>query len=511
MKSSRILLLVIIGLGLIVSGCGGGGRTVLNSYSVSGRVTDYSGQGIGGVTLAFSSGEVATTNTDGFWSKSGLKGVVEIHPTKPEYEFYPKVTEVVTNNNDVVFIALTRSTISVQDLIDSAQNGDIITLPPGIYTDSIDFRGKEITLQSEDPSDSLVKAITIIDADSKGPVAIFQNGEGEKTTLRGLTLRNGTGQSRDLKRCGGALFINGASPTITGNIIANNEADCAGAAFIFDHSSARISGNIIRGNKSRGYGGAIYMGGGSTPTVDNNTFEDNEGGYGGAIAVSGGSTRPLIVDNTFRRNAATGNGGAIDIGGYANAFISGNTISESTAGQGGALHVYFGAMEAYNNQIVNNTSDGHGGGISIDSAFRSSLVGNVVDRNTAGYDGGGLYLYKTLSIVEGNTFSCNSSAGYGGGVFLLSRPYSPETLCSVVTDNKFTDNTASVGAGLCVMSQASLTMTSNTFQGNNAQSNGGGIWVSATSQLLDNQGVPLPVPDTLNQYNSNTPDDICYE
>lgn len=54
----------------------------------------------------------------------------------------------------------------------------------------------------------------------------------------------------------------------------------------------------------------------------------------------------------------------------------------------------------------------------------------------------------------------------------------------------------------------------NEFIGNSAISPsaaGGAIFVTSAGRLLDDQGRPLPSPDTYNTYVGNLPDDIYYE
>jgi hypothetical protein len=51
----------------------------------------------------------------------------------------------------------------------------------------------------------------------------------------------------------------------------------------------------------------------------------------------------------------------------------------------------------------------------------------------------------------------------------------------------------------------------NLFQLNNASNNGGAVWVSASSTIVDDSGNALPSPDLFNDYVDNTPDDVFYE
>ena len=120
MRFRGVLLLVLIaGLSLVLAGC--------YDYSVSGRVTDPDGNGIAGVTLAFSGGfGTASTGDDGSWSKSGLKGAVTITPTEDGWTFVPASREVSGAASDVNFsgtpVAPAAYTVSGR-VIDSGGNG----------------------------------------------------------------------------------------------------------------------------------------------------------------------------------------------------------------------------------------------------------------------------------------------------------------------------------------------------------------------------------------------------
>lgn len=74
------------------------------TYSVSGQITDINGNGIPGVTISFSGGySSVTTNSNGYWSQSGLTGSVVVTPSLSGYTFSPSSITVTGANNNVNF------------------------------------------------------------------------------------------------------------------------------------------------------------------------------------------------------------------------------------------------------------------------------------------------------------------------------------------------------------------------------------------------------------------------
>ncbi len=101
----RVPFLLLIVLCVFIAGCG---PSAGGSYTVTGRITkaDDPGQGLEGVTIAFSGAYgVATTDTSGNWSMTGLKGTVTVTPAKTDWGFNPVSRQVTKAANDIDFIA----------------------------------------------------------------------------------------------------------------------------------------------------------------------------------------------------------------------------------------------------------------------------------------------------------------------------------------------------------------------------------------------------------------------
>jgi hypothetical protein len=110
-------LLFIILVSLLLAGC-----PIIKgdtTYTVSGRVTLLDGgSGLGDVKLQFSGGHgIATTRSDGSWTKSGLKGNVTITPVKDGWAFTPSSRNVSGARSDIDFQASPTETYSASGYV----------------------------------------------------------------------------------------------------------------------------------------------------------------------------------------------------------------------------------------------------------------------------------------------------------------------------------------------------------------------------------------------------------
>src|SRR4051812_28860862 len=152
---------------------------------------------------------------------------------------------------------------SIQQAIDAAAIGDTVLVSPGTYTENITFRGKVITVESEQGPE-----VTIIDGSAAGSVATFTSGETRNAMLRGFTMRNGRNSFN-----GGGVLIQNSSPSIVGNIIIGN-GSCSGAGVYSSFGSPLIQGNTISRNFVYACSGAsglgVYIGGNSAAELIGN-------------------------------------------------------------------------------------------------------------------------------------------------------------------------------------------------------------------------------------------------
>lgn len=94
--------------------------------------------------------------------------------------------------------------LTIQEGIDVAEDGDMVLVWPGIYTEEINFLGKAITVQGKDGAAVI---------DSKGGFAVsFYLGEGPESALKNFIIRNSYI----------GIFIAGSSPTMSNITVVDN-------------------------------------------------------------------------------------------------------------------------------------------------------------------------------------------------------------------------------------------------------------------------------------------------
>ena len=346
---------------------------------------------------------------------------------------------------------------------------------------------------------------------------------------------------------GGILNAPGASITILGTTIVNNEANRAGGGIENANGSLQVRGGTISNNvvnTSPGNGGGIHLGGPeSTASISGATITENSAGSeGGGVWNSTGTM--TLKDNTIDDNVALGNmsenggGGAYNDGGtmtIVRGSVSGNTATVGAASGGGILNAPGGTLRlngvtvdgnetnragggiedasgtsggfsvrggSISNNIV-NTSPGNGGGIHIGGGGDSDIAFTVIDGNTAGSEGGGVWNSGGTMTLGRVTISNNEAFGEltnameqngGGGAYNDGGTMN-------IRGGSITGNMAVMGAGsgggVLNAAGGTLSIQGVSITGNTANRAGGGIedasgsgtMVSISSSLINDNTV----------------------
>lgn len=176
----------------------------------------------------------------------------------------------------------TRGTVydDIASAIAEAVEGDVIVVSPGTYNETVDFIGKGITVQSQNPTDSGTVAATILDGNDCA--VSFANGEDAGSRLVGFTITGATcgirciGSAPTILNCrildntgSGSLLSEGSNPTFVNCILAGNGG--AGIEILSEATSENcvaIDHCTIVGNHGGIHGGA--------PTIANCIIRDND-------------------------------------------------------------------------------------------------------------------------------------------------------------------------------------------------------------------------------------------
>ena len=212
---------------------------------------------------------------------------------------------------------------NIQAAIDDANDADTVIVADGIYRGAgnrdIDFKGKAITVRSENGPESCVIDCQGTQADCHRGFT-FHSGEDANSILTGFTITNGYGPvdyvGNSPQLAGGAIYCSASSPSISNCIMIGNSA-AAGGAVCCSHG-ARPQIVNCRLTYNFGQGGAINCRD-SAPEIVNCVVADNQAPwycdplgmwcldvYGGGFYCS--NCRATIRNCTIVGNWASGEG-----------------------------------------------------------------------------------------------------------------------------------------------------------------------------------------------------------
>jgi predicted outer membrane repeat protein len=248
---------------------------------------------------------------------------------------------------------------SIQAAIDAASDGDEVVVGPGLYVESIDFKGKAITLRSEQG----YTKTTIDGSGSYNSVIRCVTGEGADTHIIGFTIAGGRGDGSfhgEDASIGGGLLALRSSPTVSGCRFIGNRAGFHGGGIYGAYGAdmlieqCRFEGNTAE----KGAGIYAVM---SNITVLECEFEANAARYGGGGIFNGDDCRPDIAQCVFRLNSARFNGGAIYDYNCTSTITSCQFIRNVATYKGGAIYHGFRSISTVTGCKFLTTNDDESG------------------------------------------------------------------------------------------------------------------------------------------------------
>jgi len=359
---------------------------------------------------------------------------------------------------------------TIQAAVDVADDGDLIKVAAGIYTDVHRYDAPDNYIGSDKVAQVVYisKSITLkggyTDAFAEPP-----NSEDNPTTL------NAGGQGR-------IFFIAGnISPTIEGFRITGGDAagfggdrfgqGAGGGVYVFT-ATAKLSYNHVFSNTAPGCGGGLYLHY-SNATLANNTITNNTTAFcdGGGFYLN--RSAATLISNTIANNYAK----MRDAGGLflfsSDATLANNIITGNNArSDGGGLYLASGDdITLSDNNISDNVASEFGGGLYMGGSS-ATLLGNTISRNIAGNSGGGLHLGRNDVVLDGNSIIGNTADKSGGGLLLFDN-YRVLLSNNVVADNRADES----GSGLYVV--GSPLQLLHTTIARNVGGDGSGLYITA--------------------------------
>ena len=218
----------------------------------------------------------------------------------------------------------------IQEAINASRDGDVVLVADGTYTGNGDrdlvFYGRAITVKSENGPENCIINCEGTQADPHRGFAFWYSGEDADSIIEGLTITGGYVNDNlfapiyPIPFFGGAIFCEGASPTINNCVIKDNYAAWAGGGLFFgaaeqSDTGPRVSNCIITGNRTSDIpgGGGLFSEG--KLTLANSLIAGNVSTTdGGGVCLWSDSGK--ITNCTISNNSADGSGGGISAGSY---------------------------------------------------------------------------------------------------------------------------------------------------------------------------------------------------
>ena len=253
---------------------------------------------------------------------------------------------------------------------------DCVVALPGTYHEHIDFQGRPIRVTSIGGSANTTLDVTGL----AGAAVSFANGEGADSELSGFTITGGQGHLDQLSEqtncysnytctttwntyCGGAIYVAGASPTLSDLVISGNSLPPVATS---------TSGYDTTYTYSFGGGLCVV---GATLSIEDVHFDNNWADQGGAVYLTDGASL------THSRSRVQGNsatdGGAYEIDNASLTLTNTLVVWNSATTYGGAVYALSGSLDATNVTFGGDRA-AVGGAVYVSSSAQLSLVNSIV-------------------------------------------------------------------------------------------------------------------------------------
>lgn len=126
---------------------------------------------------------------------------------------------------------------SIQEAIEVAREDAVIIVREGTYCEQIDLLAKNVRLLGEDSNNPTQQSWPVVEGTGLGPAVSFCEGQTTKCLLTGFVITRCSG------RTAGAIYCDGASPTITNCLIVGNRTTLPNGAAVFCRNSKAVLAN----------------------------------------------------------------------------------------------------------------------------------------------------------------------------------------------------------------------------------------------------------------------------
>jgi len=369
---------------------------------------------------------------------------------------------------------------TIQEAIDNAQPGDIISLHNGEFTGELNrdlhTDGKPLTIRSfSGNADSCVINVEGTDVENHRG---FNFGSGDNdVVLENFTITGGYVTGSYPEGYGGGILDMGSDATINNVTFTSNYAEVSGGG-VYINSNASFN-NCFFDSCTATTGGAAGIAG-SNPAFTECHFTNNVG------TNNAGAVFTVVCSPTFENceflnnNTYNGSGGGVFCGQDSEVTLNTCTFNYNSALQlGGGVHCVLGGdaimteCDFAGNYVTN--PNGNGGGLSCGTDSYCTANGCMFQDNNALSSGGGIYLDSPGNVIY-DCLLLNNEANNGGGIYIADDGTADIDSC-YFSDNTVTNDGGAIYAG----GNGYLVTTQCTFEQNVALQYGGAVYYDGPS------------------------------
>ena len=395
---------------------------------------------------------------------------------------------------------------AIQDLINDAESGSLITLYKDYFYDEqfddgeygvninktirINGNGHVINGLSK-AAGFYVSANNVVLENIVFRNTFSSNGGAVYIAAGNVTLNNCSFINSTAVQNGGGLYSL-FDVSLNNCKFINDSANMGGGAYLMISKESSIKNSYFDNNSARIHGSAVYASGIGTNLISSTNFTNNKAIYNGGAVFS------IVPYNNFTNclfeNNSANSGGAVFSNAKLNDFTKcrfSNNLAETS---GGAI-ISHNNINIHDSDFVNNTSIyaefsafGSYGGGAIYSFDNLNIYNSNFIRNNAD-SGGAIYISKYLKIYKSKFI--NNSASYGGAIYTNAWQMFRSNMGILlfveadIYDSSFINNTAKYGGAAY-----DVDLVKNcTFLKNHAENTAGAISTSGSiidSRFIDN-------------------------
>ncbi|MFH1466914.1 MAG: MopE-related protein [Pseudomonadota bacterium] len=299
---------------------------------------------------------------------------------------------------------------TIQDAIDDATDGDVITICAGTYEENLVIASLEVTLEGEGGPDDVV-------VDGGGATALTVSSAAE-LNLTNMTL---TG-SRNVSVNGAAIDCTSAILTVSEVVLTGNVNGSLGSCVCLDACDATFDEVIFEDNEMRW---AIYAKTSGSLELSHSLIHDNwypSASTGSALLVVNSNVDAEIYNNLFIENDTnTSSSGAVEL-----------TSSGATQ--------WF-----YNNAFWGNYNNGSGNTSVVHATYAAIVENNILSTNTGFTYGFSVTTAPTVEYNDSYGHATNYYVSGGGSVSATNMQANPR-----FNDTSAYDFTLDTGFSPCI-------------------------------------------------------------